>query len=101
MSLHDDLTAVERSLDELVRAVGRLEKRVGGGLDIRRVRSDADHLGESLRLLKESAASAGRAQDRPATEAEGVVTISDAPYDSTLWTDAEDEGLGAKDRHAP
>ncbi|MCB5909761.1 hypothetical protein [Streptomyces pinistramenti] len=101
MSLHDDLTALERSLGELVRAVGRLEKQVGGGLDIRRVRSDADHLGESLRLLKESVASSGRTAGRPATGDEGVVTISDAPYDSTLWTDAEDEGLGAKDRHAP
>ncbi|MFK0294464.1 hypothetical protein ACIQU6_28890 [Streptomyces sp. NPDC090442] len=99
MSVQDDLTAVERSLDALVQAVGKLETRIGGGLDLRRVRSDTDHLRESLALLKQ-----GLAGTRPApgTKAEDeMVTIPDTPYNSALWTDAEDEGLGAKDRHAP
>ncbi|MFE6691671.1 hypothetical protein ACFVFQ_35020 [Streptomyces sp. NPDC057743] len=99
MSVQDDLTAVERSLDALVQAVGKLETRIGGGLDVRRVRSDTDHLRESLALLKQGLAGA-----RPAPGTEGgdeMVTIPDTPYNSALWTDAEDEGLGAKDRHAP
>ncbi|WP_407550113.1 hypothetical protein QOM21_13345 [Streptomyces sp. Pv4-95] len=98
MSLHDELTAIQHSLDDLVRSVARLEEQVGAGLDIRRVRSDTDHLRESLTLLKESAAGAGPAAGRPAL---AMVSIPDTPYDSTLWADAEDEGLGARDRRAP
>ncbi|ARF57222.1 hypothetical protein [Streptomyces gilvosporeus] len=98
MSLQDALTAVERHLTELIRSVARLEEQVGTGLDMRRVRSDANHLRESLGLLKESATGAKAARPGAGDE---MVPIPDAPYDAKLWTDAEDEGLGAKDRHAP
>lgn len=30
-----------------------------------------------------------------------VITITEAPYDATLWTDSDDEGLGVRGRHAP
>ncbi|MFD8969139.1 MULTISPECIES: hypothetical protein [unclassified Streptomyces] len=76
MSLQDDLTAVKRCLDDLVRTVGRLE--------------------QSLARASENefrSPSAGRADD--------LVTISDTPYDSALWTDSDDEGLGVRDRRAP
>ncbi|RFU84755.1 hypothetical protein DY218_20840 [Streptomyces triticagri] len=98
MSLHDDLTAIQRTLDDLDRSVGRLEQHIGAGLDIRRVRTDAGHLRDSVALLGEAATQAtpGHAPDRPE-----MVTISDTPYDRTLWTDSDDEGLGARDRHAP
>lgn len=76
MSLQDDLTAVKRCLDDLVRTVDRLER--------------------SLTQLREDATRAQSA-NRP----EDLVTIPDTPYDSTLWTDSDDEGLGARDRHAP
>ncbi|GAA2335071.1 MULTISPECIES: hypothetical protein [Streptomyces] len=94
MSLNDDLTAVQRCLDDLVRSVSRLEQRVGaGGLEIRRVRTDADHLRESLALLRETAP-----VERSRPE---MVPVPDAPYNSALWSDVDDEGLGARDRHAP
>ncbi|MGW4080836.1 hypothetical protein ACWELB_46510 [Streptomyces asiaticus] len=94
MSLNDDLTAVQRCLDDLVRSVSRLEQRVGAdGLEIRRVRTDADHLRESLALLRETAP-----VERSRPE---MVPVPDAPYDSALWSDVDDEGLGARDRHAP
>lgn len=104
MALEDDLTAVQRCVDDLVRTVGKLEQQVGegsrgglAGLDVRRVRTDADHLRESVALLRAAAPAAGGApQKRP-----DLVTIPDAPYDSSLWTDSDDEGLGASDRHAP
>ncbi|MGP4000942.1 hypothetical protein [Streptomyces sp. 8N706] len=97
MSLQDDLTAAQRSVEELTRTVGRLEQQVGAGLEIRRVRTDADHLRESLALLRETAAEPSQtAARRP-----DLVTIPDAPYNSALWADAEDEGLGARDRRAP
>ncbi|MFI6210078.1 hypothetical protein ACIBAI_27525 [Streptomyces sp. NPDC051041] len=96
MSVHDELTAIQRCLDDLSRSVSRLEQRVGGGsLEIRRVRTDADHLRESVALLRE-ATTAPTAQQRS-----DLVTISDTPYDFSLWTDSDDEGLGARDRRAP
>ncbi len=96
MSVQDDLTAVQRCLDDLARSVGRLEQQLGTGrLEMRRVRTDADHLRESVALLRESAASPG-AQRRPE-----LVSIPDTPYDDSLWIDTDDEGLGARDRRAP
>ncbi|MFJ6568304.1 hypothetical protein ACIQNU_12825 [Streptomyces sp. NPDC091292] len=96
MAVHDDLTTVQRCLDDLTRSVGRLEQQVGTGLDIRRVRTAADHLRDSVALLRESTAAGQPAPPRP-----DMVHIPDAPYDSSLWTDSDDEGLGARDRHAP
>jgi hypothetical protein len=96
MSVHDELTSAQRSLDELLRSVKRLEQQLGsGGLEMRRVRVDADRLRESLALLRE--ADAGPATPRRPE----LVSIPDTPYDNTLWTDSDDEGLGARDRRAP
>ncbi|MHC0432338.1 hypothetical protein ACX6XY_19455 [Streptomyces sp. O3] len=99
MSLQDDLTAVQRCLDDLVRSVGRLEQQVEPGLDIRRVRTDTDHLRESVALLR-AAAHGAQKPSKP----DEMVTISDDPYDRSMWTgldDLDDEGTGARDRHAP
>ncbi|WP_432138688.1 hypothetical protein [Streptomyces sp. bgisy154] len=97
MSVHDELTSLQRCLDDLQRSVGRLEKHIGGGaLDMRRVRTDADHLRESVALLREAAARTAAAPRRPE-----LVTIPDTPYDDSLWIDTDDEGLGGRDRHAP
>ncbi len=95
MSVHDDLTSVQRCLDDLSRTVGRLEQQLGAGLEMRRVRTDADHLRESLALLREAAPALSPAV-RP-----DLVPIPDTPYDSSLWTDSDDEGLGGRDRRAP
>jgi hypothetical protein len=95
MSVHDDLTTVQRCLDDLFRSVGRLEQQIGGGLEMRRVRTDADHLRESVALLRDAAPGMTTSR-RP-----DLVPIPDTPYDNTLWTDSDDEGLGARDRHAP
>ncbi|MER5310173.1 hypothetical protein ABT034_20580 [Streptomyces sp. NPDC002773] len=73
MSVQDDLAAVWRCLEDLVRTVGQLERSVTAEYGV--------------------PPASGRA--------ENVVTIPDAPYDSGLWTDTDDEGLGARDRHAP
>jgi hypothetical protein len=93
MSVQDDLTTVQRCLDDLNRSVGRLEKQLGsGGLDMRRVRADAEHLRESVALLR-AAASSPAAPRKPE-----LVTIPDTPYDDSLWVDTDDEGLGAHHR---
>ncbi|MFJ8820448.1 hypothetical protein ACIREE_01540 [Streptomyces sp. NPDC102467] len=98
MSLNDDLTAVQHCVDDLARAVGRLQPRLDGP-DLRRVRADADHLRESVALLRASAADP--AQQNPLRPPQGLVPIPDTPYDSSLWTDSDDEGLGVQNRHAP
>lgn len=72
MSLNDDLAAVRRNLDELTRKVERLEQQA-----------------------------AGRRPAAAAPDPSLMVTVPDTPYDSTLWTDSDDEGLGARDRRAP
>ncbi|MFD0317102.1 hypothetical protein [Streptomyces flavalbus] len=96
MSVHEELNSVQRCLDDLMRSVSRLEQQLGnGGVDIRRVRADCAHLRESVALLREAAAAPGSARRQE------LVTISDTPYDSALWTDSDDEGLGARNRHAP
>ncbi|MFV0128004.1 hypothetical protein ACLGI4_09860 [Streptomyces sp. HMX112] len=76
MSLQDDLTAVKRCLDDLVRSVGQLERSLA-----------------QQRREKPVAMTAGRP--------DGLVSIPDTPYDTSLWTDSDDEGLGARDRRAP
>ena len=95
MSLQDDLKSVQRSLDDLARSLGRVEQQIGRGLEMRRVRTDADHLRESIALLREAAPGLTTPR-RP-----DLVSIPDTPYDSSLWTDSDDEGLGSRDRHAP
>ncbi|NEB04449.1 hypothetical protein [Streptomyces sp. SID13726] len=95
MSVNDELASAQRALDEVLRYVKRLEQQLGsGGLEMRRVRMDADRLRESLALLKEGSSPA--APKKPQ-----LVPIPDTPYDNTLWTDSDDEGLGARDRRAP
>ncbi|MBT2386906.1 hypothetical protein [Streptomyces sp. ISL-11] len=94
MSLNDEVTAVQRCLDDLGRALARLEKHLGStDLELRRVRTDAAHLRESVTLLREF-----HPRERPRPE---PVPIPEAPYDASLWKDAEEEGLGACDRRAP
>jgi len=47
-------------------------------------------------LLREAAPGSPGKPQRP-----DLVSIPDTPYDNSLWTDSDDEGLGARDRHAP
>ncbi|OKK20757.1 hypothetical protein AMK16_10015 [Streptomyces sp. CB00455] len=77
MSLQDDLHAVRRHLDELTRKVERLEQQAG-----------------------RQKPAAGRVTAAP-PDPSRMVTVPDTPYDSSLWTDSDDEGLGARDRRAP
>ncbi|MEU6388754.1 hypothetical protein [Streptomyces sp. NPDC046939] len=106
MSLEQELTAIQRCVDELARAVNRLQSGLAGP-DLRRVRADTDHLRESVALLRASATAAASAaqaappEQQPPLPRQGLVPIPDTPYDTSLWTDSDDEGLGAHHRHAP
>ncbi|GGZ42272.1 hypothetical protein GCM10010387_40690 [Streptomyces inusitatus] len=83
MSQQAELDTLRNRLDELAQRVEELERTVGrppGRGDLPPVREAA---GQTR-------------QDRPE-----LVTIPDTPYDTALWTDSDDEGLGVRDRHAP
>ncbi|MDT0453838.1 hypothetical protein [Streptomyces hesseae] len=100
MSVNDDLNAIQRSLDELGRTVDRLERQLGkGGLEVRRLRTHSEHLRDDLALLRDSAGRPGRQQ--PAQQIQQMVQVPDAPYDASLWRDADEEGLGSRVRRAP
>ncbi|MBC3842685.1 hypothetical protein GXW82_28435 [Streptacidiphilus sp. 4-A2] len=75
------------------RALRIAQRRLGGGLDVRRVRTDLDHLRESLALLSEAVA-----QRAAADSVHEVVEIEDTPYDPEMWRGIDDEGIGC--RHA-
>ncbi|WP_049578287.1 hypothetical protein [Streptomyces sp. SBT349] len=90
MSLHDELRSAQRCVDDLARCVARLEREFGRGLETRRVRSDTEHLRESLALL------AAAAPGEPATTQGEFIGVPEAPYDERLWTDADDEGVGSR-----
>ncbi|MBL1066261.1 hypothetical protein [Streptomyces sp. 7-21] len=92
MSLHDELRAAQRCVDDLARCVTRLEQRLGRCLDVRRVRGDAERLRESLAMLREARAGGSAAQERPDSE---PIRVPDTPYDARLWAGADDEGLGS------
>jgi hypothetical protein len=96
MSINDELASARHALDDLVRSVGRLQICLGNGLDIRRVREDADHLREDFDLLRQSVV-AGEPAPGPAQSE--VVLIPRTPYDASMWGGCDDEGIGSP--HGP
>ncbi|MFD8307128.1 hypothetical protein ACFV29_33030 [Streptomyces sp. NPDC059690] len=96
MSVHDELAHVRHALDDLVRAVDRLQIPLGNGPDARRVRVDTDHLREDLDLLRQSMAAEESAVDPARPQ---IVFIPRTPYDPSMWAGCEDEGIGS--RHGP
>ncbi|MFF2521139.1 hypothetical protein [Streptomyces liangshanensis] len=76
MSSQDELAAVRKRLDDLIRTVERLERGLA-----------------ELRDQRSPSPAPSRVPD--------LIPIPDTPYDSALWTDSDDEGLGASHRRAP
>jgi hypothetical protein len=95
MSELDSRAEVEAALARLDRAVATLRDEYGPTLGTRRLASDVRRLADDLDELGDPAPGY-----RAARQAE-LEEISDVPYDPSMWADAEDEGFGAPDRHAP
>jgi len=92
-----DLARSRQLTDELEFAVHALESRLGPGLDVRRVRTDLDHLRESLRLLQDTQNAAHSGSPHAGSTQYGpIIEIPDTPYDPELWRDAGDEGIGSR-----
>jgi hypothetical protein len=92
---YDSRTDVEAALAKLDRAVAALRDEYGDTLGIRRLASDVRRLAEDLDELGEPA------PGHRAFRRDDLEEIPDVPYDPSMWADAEDEGFGAPDRHAP
>jgi len=90
-SASTELAQVRRALVELDRAVGRLQAHHAETLGVRRLVSDVRRLIEDLDEI-------GELPPAPAgTTAETRLHyVSDTPYPSDLWQDADDEGLGGR-----
>ena len=85
------LAEARSRLDALDQALRAAQRRLGGGLDVRRVRTDLDHLRESLALLADSV-TAGVGLDGT----DEMVDIEDTPYDPEMWRGIDDEGIGCR-----
>ncbi|AYY14330.1 hypothetical protein EF847_18125 [Actinobacteria bacterium YIM 96077] len=83
------------ALTTLESTVSRLHHVYGDTLGTRRPVSDVGRLREDLDQLGEP-----QPAHRPLPEGP-LEMVPDTPYDPNMWTGAEEEGLGAPDRHAP
>lgn len=97
MSAQEAVTSVRGAVLRLEAAVAALRREFGDTLGVRRVSSDVRRLIEDLDELGEPQAGRHAAP----TAAPVLEEIPDTPYDRSMWADAEDEGFGAPDRHAP
>ncbi len=93
MTTGEEAAAVRAALGRLELAVMGLREAHGDTLGTRRLVSDVRRLADDLNELGEPGR---RLEAVPSLE-----EIPDTPYDRSMWADAEDEGFGAPDRHAP
>jgi hypothetical protein len=94
MVVSDSRERIDAALAALDRAVAVLRDEYGDTLGVRRLRSDVRRLAEDLDELGDPAPGHHPARGE-------LEEIPDVPYDPSMWADAEDEGFGAPDRHAP
>ena len=95
-STHPGVAGVHEAIQRLAHAVEHLRDEYGDTLGVRRLLSDVQRLGADLDELGEP-----RPGRRPSAPLEELEEIPDSEYDASMWSDAEQEGFGAPDRHAP
>jgi len=91
MSSHDALGATREAVTMLAAAVLRVRNEFGDTLGVRRLTSDVDRLHADLDELGSPAPG-----HRPGVNKEDMLEIPDAPYDESMWHDAQSEA-----QHAP
>jgi hypothetical protein len=93
---HTTVAGVQQALVRLAQAVEQLRAEYGDTLGVRRLSSDVQRLGADLDELGDP-----QPGHRPGPSLEDLEEIPDREYDASMWSDAEQEGFGAPDRHAP
>jgi hypothetical protein len=95
-SPHTTVAGVEDAIVRLRQAVEQLRAEYGDTLGVRRLSSDVQRLGADLDELGDP-----QPGYRPTPSLEDLEEIPDREYDASMWSDADQEGFGAPDRHAP
>lgn len=95
-STRTTVAEVEDAVRRLTAAVEHLRAEYGETLGVRRLVSDVQRLGTDLDELGDP-----KPGHRPGPPLEELEEIPDREYDASMWSDAEQEGFGAPDRHAP
>jgi hypothetical protein len=90
MSSKDAVGATREALTTLAAAVLRVRNEYGDTLGVRRLTSDVDRLQEDLDMLGQP--QPGHA---PGVNKDELLEIPDAPYDESMWADAQSEAQHA------
>ncbi|WP_406692519.1 hypothetical protein REH65_12265 [Saccharopolyspora sp. ID03-671] len=89
-----ELAEFQRVLAQLKSSAGALRQRYGDAAALRRIHNDIERLDiDAAELVTELPAPRRSDETR-----DDVVIVPDTPYDSSLWQDADDEGLGGHPR---
>jgi hypothetical protein len=95
MGAQDSKAAFAAAIAALESALSRLRDDYGESLGVRRLAADVRRLSDDLADLGDPL------PGHPPADNHDLEEIPDVPYDRSMWQDAEDEGFGAPDRHAP
>ena len=88
MAVTSELTVLHRAIDELTAVVGSVRGRYGDIPAVRRLLGDVD------RILLDASELDTMAPPPPPPGQVEMHVIDDKPLDPSLWSDADDEGLG-------
>ncbi|HET7357389.1 MAG TPA: hypothetical protein VFJ09_12000 [Nocardioidaceae bacterium] len=90
MAAQDAMSAARDALTSLAAAVLKVRNEYGDTLGVRRLTSDVDRLSADLEELGEP-----QPGYRPGVRSEDLLEIPDAPYDESMWLDAQSEAQHA------
>jgi len=91
MSAQEAVAATREALTTLAAAVLRVRNEYGETLGVRRLTSDVDRLAADLDELGDP-----KPGHHPGVAPGEVVEIPDAPYDESMWQDAQSESQHAQ-----
>ena len=95
MGSSESRMAVSEAISSLEVALVSLRRDYGDTLGVRRLCTDVGRLADDLDELGDPLPGHRVAATRP------LEIVPDEPYNPSMWEGADDEGLGAPDRHAP
>jgi hypothetical protein len=90
MTSKDPVGATREAITTLAAAVLRVRREYGDTLGVRRLTSDVDRLQEDLDLLGQPEPGYS-----PEPNQDELLEIPDAPYDESMWADAQSEAQHA------
>lgn len=86
-----EIAELRRSIGQLRQCLGSLRSRYGDAPAVRRLANDLERLDIDADELESTQPAAVPAQ---AGDRASVIQVPDTPYDESLWSGADDEGVG-------